>query len=322
MRLLTFVREGRSRLGLALDGRIVDLVAAYDTLPARDKAGPAVLASDLLGLLQAGDLGLSAARQVEGLARAAHAAGDLLRDSSGQPIDYSESRVKIAAPIARPGKIICLGRNYAEHAAEGGHQPTELPIFFAKFANSIVGPGDPVVLTEESRRIDYEAELAVVIGRAARRIPLEAALDYVAGYTMLHDVSARDLQFETSQWFRGKTPDTFAPTGPYLVTRDEVPDPGALDVRLWLNGELMQSSNTRNLIFGVPFLVHHLSKTITLEPGDIISTGTPSGVGDHRTPPLYLKSGDRVRLEIGSLGVLENPFITEAEAQAAWEVGR
>ena len=322
MRLLTFVREGRSRLGLALDGRVLDLVAAYDTLPAREKAGPASLASDLLRLLQAGDLGLAAARQVEGLARAAHAAGDVLRDSSGQPIDYPESQVKIAAPIARPGKIICLGLNYADHAAETGQPKPTIPILFAKYANAIIGPGDPIVLPEAARDVDYECEFAFVIGKVARRVPLESALDYVAGYTMLDDVSARDLQRETSQWFRGKSPDTFAPTGPYLVTRDEVPDPAALDVRLWLNGELMQRSNTRNLIFDVPFLVHHLSKTITLEPGDIISTGTPSGVGMARKPPVLLKSGDRVRLEVGNLGVLENPVIAEAEAQAAWEIGR
>jgi acylpyruvate hydrolase len=319
MRLLTFVREGRSRLGLALDGRVVDLVAAYDTIPAREKAGPAVLASDLLALLQAGDLGLAAARQVEELARAA---SGLLRDTSGQPIDYPESRVKIAAPIARPGKIICLGLNYADHAAETGQPRPTIPILFTKFANAIVGPGDPIVLPEAASDVDYECEFAFVIGKVARRVALESALDYVAGYTMLDDVSARDLQRETSQWFRGKSPDTFAPTGPYLVTRDEVPDPAALDVRLWLNGELMQSSNTKNLIFDVPFLVHHLSKTLTLEPGDIVSTGTPSGVGFARKPPVLLKSGDRVRLEIGNLGVLENPVITEAEARAAWGLDR
>jgi acylpyruvate hydrolase len=322
MRLLTFVREGHSRLGLGLGGRVVDLVAAYDTLPAREKAGPSVLPSDLLGFLQAGDLGLAAARQVEGLARSSRASGDLLRDSSGRPIDFPESQVKIAAPIARPGKIICLGLNYADHAAETGQPRPTIPILFTKYANAIVGPGDPIVLPEASSEVDYECEFAVVIGRAARRVALESALDYVAGYTMLNDVSARDLQRETSQWFRGKSPDTFAPTGPYLVTKDEVPDPAALDVRLWLNGDLMQSSNTRHLIFDVPFLVHHLSKTITLEPGDIISTGTPSGVGFARKPPVLLKSGDRVRLEIGNLGALENPVITEAEARAGWGIDR
>ena len=322
MRLLTFVREGRSRLGLALDGRIFDFVAAYDTLPAREKAGPAVLASDLLALLQAGDLGLAAARQVEGLARAARAAGRYLRDSSGQPIDYAESQVRIAAPIARPGKIICLGLNYADHAAETGQPRPTIPILFAKFANAIIGPGDPIVLPEAASDVDYECEFAFVVGKVAKRVPLESALEYVAGYMMLNDVSARDLQRETSQWLRGKSPDTFAPTGPYLVTRDEVPDPAVLDVRLWLNEELMQSSNTKHLIFDVPFLVHHLSKTITLEPGDVVSTGTPSGVGFARKPPVLLKSGDRVRLEIGNLGVLENPVVTEAEARAAWGAGR
>jgi len=189
-----------------------------------------------------------------------------------------------------------------------------IPILFTKYANAIIGPGDAIVLPEAASEVDYEVEFAFVIGRVARRVPLHSALDYVAGYTMLNDVSARDLQRETSQWFRGKSPDTFAPTGPYLVTKDEVPDPHALDVRLWLNGELMQSSNTKHLIFNVPFLVHHLSKTITLQPGDIVSTGTPSGVGFARKPPVLLKSGDLIRLEVGNLGVLENPVISEAEA--------
>ena len=322
MRLLTFVREGRSRLGLALDGRVVDLVAAYDTVPAREKAGPAVLASDLLTLLQAGDLGLAAARQVEGLARSAHSAGDHLRDSSGRPIDYPESQVKIAAPIARPGKIICLGRNYADHAAEGGQPPTEVPIFFAKFANSIVGPGDPIVLTEESRRVDYEASspwLSVESPGASRSSPPSNTSPATLCSTTYRRAICSSRRASGSGARRA---DTFAPMGPYLVTRDDVPDPAALDVRLWLNGDLMQSSNTKNLIFDVPFLIHHLSKTITLEPGDVISTGTPSGVGDHRTPQVYLKSGDRVRLEIGNLGVLENFVIAEAEALAAWGLDR
>ena len=159
--------------------------------------------------------------------------------------------------------------------------------------------------------IYYEAEFAFVIGKVAKHVAEQDAMNYVAGYMMLDDVSARDLQNETSQWFRGKSPDTFAPTGPYLVTRDEVPDPHALDVRLWLNDQLMQSSNTRNLIFNVPFLVYHISKTLTLEPGDIIATGTPSGVGVARDPQVFLKAGDVVRIEIGNLGILENPVVAE-----------
>ena len=311
MRLLTFVAEGYSRVGLEVDGSVVDLAAAYEAVPTRERAGPALLPADMLTFLWGGDLAMAAAKQVEELARKAHAAGRTLVGAAGQRSEYPASAVRIAAPIARPGKIICLGLNYADHAAESGHEPPKTPVLFAKYANSIVGPGDPIVLPRASSQVDYEVEFAFVIGKVARNVPLESAYDCVAGYTMLNDVSARDLQMETSQWFRGKSPDTFAPTGPYVVTKDEVADPHALDVRLWLNGELMQKSNTRNLIFDVPSLVHHISKTITLEPGDIVSTGTPGGVGAARKPPVYLKPGDVVRLEIGNLGVLENPVRAE-----------
>ncbi len=311
MRLLTFVVEGRSRVGLEVDGKVIDLAAAYAALPAREKAGPPALPTDMLGLLWEGDLGMAAARQVADLAKQAHAADEVVRGPAGQRVEWPVGAVKVAAPIARPGKIICLGLNYADHAAETGHPKPPAPVLFAKFANSIIGPGDPIVLPPASSKVDYEVELAFVVGKVARNVPLERAYDYIAGYTMLDDVSARDLQNETSQWLRGKSPDTFAPTGPYVVTRDEVPDPQALDVRLWLNGELMQSSNTRNLIFDVPFLLHHISKTVTLEPGDIVSTGTPSGVGVARKPQVFLKPGDVVRLEIGNLGVLENPVVAE-----------
>lgn len=311
MRLLTFVVEGRSRVGLEVDGKAIDLAAAYEAVPAREKAGPSTLPDDMLGFLWGGDLAMAAARQVEERARKAHAAGEPVLGPAGQRVEYPVGAVRISAPIPRPGKIICLGLNYADHAAETGHPKPPAPILFAKYANSVIGPGDPIVLPPASSEVDYEVELAFVVGKVARSVPLERAYDYIAGYTILNDVSARDLQRETSQWFRGKSPDTFAPTGPYVVTRDEVPDPQALDVRLWLNGELMQSSNTRNLIFDVPFLLHHISKTITLEPGDLVSTGTPSGVGAARSPMVFLKPGDAVRLGIGNLGILENPVVAE-----------
>jgi len=311
VRLLTFVAEGRSRVGLEVNGKAIDLAAAYEAVPAREKAGPSALPDDMLGFLWGGDLAMAAARQVEERARKAHAAGEPVLGPAGRRVEYPVGAVRIAAPVARPGKIICLGLNYADHAAETGHPKPPAPILFAKYANSIVGPGDPIVLPPASSEVDYEVELAFVVGKVARNVPLERAYEHVAGYTMLNDVSARDLQRETSQWFRGKSPDTFAPTGPYVVTRDEVPDPQALDVRLWLNGELMQSSNTRNLIFDVPFLLHHISSTITLEPGDLVSTGTPSGVGAARSPKVFLKPGDVVRLEIGNLGILENPVVAE-----------
>lgn len=312
MRLLTFIAEGWSRVGLEVGGRIIDLAAAYESVPTREKDGPLALPGDMLAFLWGGDLGQAAARQVAALANAAHARGEVLLGAAGQRAEYPAGSVRIAAPIARPGKIICLGLNYAEHAVETGHSKPAVPVLFAKYASSIVGPGDPIVLPKVSSMVDYEAEMAVVIGRVTRNVSAERAYDYVAGYTIMNDISARDLQSETSQWFRGKSPDTFAPLGPYLVTKDEVPDAMALDIRLWLNGELMQSSNTRNLIFDLPFLIEHISRTVTLEPGDIISTGTPSGVGMAREPKVWLKPGDLVKVAVAGLGVLENPVIAEA----------
>lgn len=311
MRLLTFAIDGRTLLGVEVDGQVVDLAAAYATIPTRAKEGPATLPSDMLCFLWGGESAMAAARQVVALVEAAHQRGDRARGAAGEIIEYPLAAGRVLAPISRPAKIICLGLNYADHAAETGHEKPKLPILFTKFANAISGPGAPIVLTKASEKIDYEAEFAFVIGKTAKHVAEADALDYVAGYMMLNDVSARDLQTETSQWFRGKSPDTFAPTGPYLVTRDEVSDPHALDVKLWLNGQMMQSSNTRHLIFNVPFLVHHLSKTLTLEPGDIVSTGTPSGVGMAREPQVFLKAGDVVRIEIGNLGVLENPVVAE-----------
>lgn len=307
MRLLTFVVNGTSRLGLAAGGQIVDLALAYAAVPAAQREGPATLPTDLLAFLHAGDPAMQAARQVEqGVTRGAITTGP-----QGEKVLYDQKEVRVAAPIARPAKIICLGLNYADHIAETGAQKPNAPILFAKFANAIIGPGEAIRLPRASSAVDYEAEMAFVIGKTARRVPLERAYDYVAGYMNMNDVSARDLQRETSQWLRGKGGDTFAPTGPYLVTKDEVPDPQTLDVRLWLNGQLMQNSNTRHLIFNVPFLVHHITKTMTLEPGDLIATGTPDGVGFARKPPVLLKEGDVVRIEIGNLGVLENPVVQD-----------
>jgi acylpyruvate hydrolase len=184
-------------------------------------------------------------------------------------------------------------------------------MFFAKFANALIGSGRPIVLPKESNEMDYEAELAVVIGKKAKHVGVDQALDYVAGYMNLNDISARDLQRETSQFYRGKGGDTWAPCGPYLVTKDEIPNPGELRIRSILNGEVMQDSNTRMLIFNVPYLIYQLAKTVTLEPGDIISTGTPSGVGEHRNPPAFLKPGDVIKVEVQGLGTLENPCVGE-----------
>ena len=215
----------------------------------------------------------------------------------------------LLAPIPDPQKIVCLGLNYRDHAAESGMEPPPEPVLFSKYATAIIGPGATIELPACSDQVDYEAELVVVVGKAGRDISEADALSHVGGYMVGHDVSARDWQLNKpgKQWMAGKTFDTFAPTGPHLVTADEVPDPHALRIRLRLNGETMQDSNTDQLIFRVPFIISYLSQIFTLQPGDLIFTGTPPGVGMARTPPVWLRDGDSVEVEIDGLGTLHNP---------------
>lgn len=227
----------------------------------------------------------------------------------GAPIPLH--RVRLRAPVPRPGKVIGIGLNYRDHAAESGQPIPETPILFPKFANSVVGPGESIVIPPETTQADYEAELGVVIGRRTRRVPEAGALEHVAGYTCVNDVSARDLQFLSSQWMAGKAIDTFLPCGPWLVTGEEIPDPQDLAISLTLNGETMQTSRTSQMVFGVAELVAWISRTMTLEPGDLIATGTPPGVGFARTPPVWLGDGDVVTVEIERIGVLTNPVRAE-----------
>lgn len=215
--------------------------------------------------------------------------------------------VNLAAPVPRPGKVICIGLNYKDHAAESDMKLPERPLVFSKFPTCIIGPGDEIRLPAGSEKADYEAELAVVIGKRGRNIDKDRAMEYVLGYANFNDVSERGFQFADGQWQRGKSCDTFAPIGPYLVTTDEIADAGELSVELRLNGATLQSSNTDQLIFDVPTLIAYISETITLEPGDVIATGTPAGVGFARNPPVYLKAGDVVEVEIQGLGTLSNP---------------
>jgi 2-keto-4-pentenoate hydratase/2-oxohepta-3-ene-1,7-dioic acid hydratase in catechol pathway len=214
---------------------------------------------------------------------------------------------RLTAPVPRPGKLMCVGLNYRDHAAEQGLAPPESPIVFSKFTTSVVGPEDSVVIPGACTQPDYEAELAVVIGRTAKNVTRQNALQHVFGYCAFNDVSARDFQFADKQWQRGKSCDTFAPMGPFVATRDEIKDPHDLGIKLRLNGETMQDSRTSQLIFDVPHLIEFLSASITLEPGDVIATGTPPGVGFARKPPVFIKPGDRMEVEIDGLGVLVNP---------------
>jgi len=223
---------------------------------------------------------------------------------------YSVNSVEFLPPCY-PTKIMAIGRNYFDHAAEGGSEPPSAPLLFAKLPNSLTAHKAPIVLPGISQQVDFEAELAVVIGRRTNRVSEADALNYVFGYSLIHDVSARDLQFSDGQWVRGKSLDTFAPLGPFITTRDEVPNVQELKIEGILNGAVMQSSNTSRMIFSVANIIHYLSQGITLEPGDVIATGTPEGVGIFRKPPVLLKAGDVFDVVIEKLGTLSNPVVAQ-----------
>jgi 2-keto-4-pentenoate hydratase/2-oxohepta-3-ene-1,7-dioic acid hydratase in catechol pathway len=268
------------------DGRYIDVNATDLDLPA-----------SVRGLLAAGP-------EAQRHAWSALAGGD---------VRYDPASARLLPPIPDPRKIICIGLNYLDHAAESGVPAPPEPVLFSKYPTALVGHLDNIVLPRVSNEVDYEAELVVVIGRPGRNIPREKALEHVGGYTVGHDVSARDWQLNkpAKQWMAGKTFDTFAPTGPALVTPDEVPDPHSLGIRLRLNGKTMQDSSTKQLIFGVDVLIAYLSRIFTLEAGDLIFTGTPPGVGMARKPPVWLKPGDTVDVEIDHLGTLRNTVVAE-----------
>lgn len=227
------------------------------------------------------------------------------------PVRHDPATAMLHAPVPDPRKIVCLGLNYRDHARESGAEPPPEPILFSKYVTTLVGHQAEIVLPEESQEVDYEAELVIVVGRGGKRIPRDRAMEHVAGYTVGHDVSARDWQLQKpgKQWMAGKTFDTFAPVGPALVTIDEVPDPHNLGIRLRLNGKTMQDSTTKQLIFGVEEIIAYLSKVFTLEPGDLIFTGTPPGVGMARKPPVWLQPGDVVEVEIDGIGTLRNTVV-------------
>ena len=215
------------------------------------------------------------------------------------------------APVPRPGKIVCVGLNYRDHAAESGLAVPATPVIFSKFSSCVIAPGEPVVVPRTSEKVDYEAELAVVIGRHAKHVSADRAYDYVLGYTAFNDVTARDFQFGDGQWQRGKSCDTFAPMGQTIVTTDEIPDPHTLRISLTVNGTTMQDSNTSQLIFRIPQLIEFITQSISLEPGDVIATGTPAGVGFARKPPVFLKPGDVMDVHIEKIGGIGNPVVAE-----------
>jgi 2-keto-4-pentenoate hydratase/2-oxohepta-3-ene-1,7-dioic acid hydratase in catechol pathway len=253
------------------------------------------------------DRGESAVRDIEGLLINGQA-------GSGRGVATAFALDSIDfLPAVYPSKIVAIGRNYVDHAIEGGAEPPKAPLIFNKLPNSLSAHNAPIVLSKISSQVDYEAELAVVMGRRATRVSEASALDHVFGYTLINDVSARDLQYGDGQWTRGKGLDTFAPLGPFITTRDEIADVQALKIEGRLNGEVMQSSNTAKMIFKVAYLISYISQGITLEPGDIIATGTPDGVGVFRKPPVLLKAGDIYEVTVEKLGTLSNPVIEPEE---------
>ena len=236
------------------------------------------------------------------------ASGNTLH-SNATPIELA--KVKILAPIPRPPKFICVGLNYRDHAAESKMAIPTVPTIFSKFSNVVVGPGADVILPKASSKPDYEAEFTFVIGRGGRHISAANAMEHVFGYTIVNDVSARDYQTATTQWLMGKTFDTFGPMGPCITTADEIKDPHELDISLEINGEVLQKSNTRELVFKIPELIEYISTVVTLEPGDVVATGTPAGVGFARRPPRWLLPGDEMVVKIEGLGELRNRCVSE-----------
>ena len=284
MRFLTIERDVRAEPAVEQDGEIIGL----------GRAG----FESLIQVIHGG------ADAMDRIARwLPHATGDER---------WPANQVKLLAPVPRPPKVICIGLNYRDHAAEAKLAIPEVPTVFAKFPTSVVGPGHPIVLPKNSMKPDYEAEFVFVIGKGGRHIPEERWRDHVFGYTMMNDVSARDFQMATSQWIMGKTFDTFAPIGPAIVSADEISDPQKLAISMTVSGEVLQQSNTSEMIFQIPRLIAFLSSVFTLEPGDIVATGTPAGVGFARKPPRWLKPGDECTVRVEGLGELTNPVVAEA----------
>jgi len=276
MKLVRFGQKGNIKPGLWKDGNIVDLREIFPEIP---------------------DISETFFREgwLEKVAEV---------KNPGRKIE-----VRIASPIHRPSKIICLGKNYAEHAKEGGFENPETPLLFCKTPNALSGPYDPIILPRSSGQVDWEVELAVIISKEGKRIAKTDAFDYVAGFTVMNDVSGRQAQFSDSQWFRGKSFDSFAPAGPFIVTPDEIDDVNNLRLTAVVDGEIMQDGNTRDMIFDIRAIIENISEDITLIPGDIISTGTPAGVGIFRDPPVVLKPGNVVECRIEQIGAIINKVV-------------
>jgi acylpyruvate hydrolase len=293
MKLVTYESDAKWRAGIMVDDNVVDATVAA-TVAAIDFETESISNRQIVQL------------SPHQRAKLESAAQDVAVAKSSDLAVFAKERARLGPPIPDPEKIICLGLNYKSHAEETGLKPPEVPILFSKYRNALTGPTSPILLPGVSEEIDYEAELAVVIGKRSKNIAAAEALDCVAGYMALNDVSARDLQFRSGQWLSGKSLDTFAPCGPALVI-DEIDDPQNLNISACVNGQVLQHSNTGNMIFSVAETIAYISQLMTLQPGDIIATGTPEGVGFKRTPPIFLHEGDIVEVEIEGIGKLRNP---------------
>lgn len=307
MKLVTYKRDGFTRIGALLSetNQVVDLNYAYQAILKSqgklryEEIAEAYVPATMKEFLQGGDESLSIAKESIDYA--------LENDGSfNHKLVHAYNDVKIEAPVPAPGKMICVGHNYRDHILEMGREIPEFPVIFAKFANTVIGPQDDIPFYPISEQLDYEAEFAFVIGKQARNVSKEEALGFVAGYTIINDVTYRDIQRRTIQWLQGKTVEGSAPMGPWLITTDELSDPNGLEMVLTVNGEERQRTNTERFVFDVPRLVEFLSGLMTLEPGDVVLTGTPGGVGIARNPQVWLKDGDVVKITIDKVGTLEN----------------
>jgi len=310
MKILTFNHQGKSKMGIFIDPSILDIQKAYSLCAESlsptviEKVKAEMVFNDTLSFIQSEDNGLKLAETIIGeFYKKKSRFDDALLDPDS---------VRLEAPIKNPNKIICIGLNYIDHCKEQGIEPPQNPIIFSKFNTAIIGSGEDIIHPRITTQLDYEGELAVVIGKMGKFIDRESAKNFVFGYTIMNDVTARDIQFNDGQWIRAKSFDTFAPIGPWIVTRDEIENPKNLNIRTYINGQIFQDSNTKNMIFDIPYLIEFISSAFTLYPGDIISTGTPPGVGIYREPPYFLHHNDEITIEIEKIGTLTNTVVEES----------
>lgn len=307
MKLHSFLFQDQRRIGAEIDGQLLDLSAGYAAWIAAHgprQGGLRTIPADMLSFIRLGKLAMEAARETILYFRKRPAV------PVGAEIVYSFEAVKLLAPIPRPGKILCSGINYRGQQEESSEEmPPSDPFFFSKVPSTVIGPGEAIIKPKLTEQLDFEVELAVVIGKRLKAVPEEQVMNGIFGYTILHDVSARDIQFREKQLTLAKNFDTFCPLGPCIVTADELPDAGALKLRSMLNGQVMQEATTADWLFPLPRLISFLSTIMTLEPGDVVSTGTPPGVGVFRKPPVFMNPGDVAVLEIEGIGRLENSIV-------------